>query len=131
MSLLRVRGFYIYDRGHSYTLASLDGDQTQRLQFVKRFDKDDPGKYPGNTSAYSGTTLQIVLRVLLDRVRYLQGQKWCIENALVRVCLMMAIWLLEFRAARRHGIWYLRGLWFASHEPICEKCGHTVCEHYG
>jgi len=128
MSLLRVRGFYIYDRGHSYTLASLDGHATQYLQFVKRFDKDDPTKYPGNTSAYSGTTLQIVLRVVLNRVEYLQRQKWCVENVMVSLCLMSALWLLELRAARRHGLPCWHGLRFAADQPLCEKCGHTTCK---
>ncbi|SHL42376.1 hypothetical protein SAMN05216428_102359 [Nitrosospira sp. Nsp11] len=129
MSVPKDCGFVVHDAGHFYTLGALDGYQTQYLRFVKRFDRDDPSKYPGNKGAYSGTTLQIVLRVLLNRVKYLQGQKWCVENVMIRLCLMLAIWLLEFRAARRHGRGYWHGLDFASHQHLCEQCGHTVCEH--
>lgn len=121
-------GMRVLDKGHDYELGALDGDHAQNLRFVKRCDMTDPSKYPGNKNAYPGTTLQIVLRVLINRVQYLQNQKWCVENVLIRFCLMTAIWLLEFRAARRHSAWYLHGLDFALHEPICERCGHTVCE---
>lgn len=123
------RGYSILDGGHDYGVESFDGEHIQAIRFMKRHDLEDPGKYPGNTNSYPGTTLQVVLRILIDRVEYLQDQKPCVENKLIRLCLMLAIWLLEFRAANRHGKWYLHGLRYASYMPICTKCGHTICDH--
>src|SRR5687768_16784057 len=96
-------GMRVLDKGHEYELGSLDGDYVQRLRFVKRYDPVDPSKFPGNVNSYPGTTLQMVIRALLNRVRYLQGQKWCVENVLITFFLRASVWLLELRAARRHG----------------------------
>jgi hypothetical protein len=119
----------VIDPGHKYLLGSIDGELPQVLQFVKRCDLQDPARFPGNTDAYPGTTLQIVLRALIDRVNYLQGQHGCLENKLLLLCLKLSIWLLEHRAARRHHRAYFKGLQFAASEPLCDECGHTVCEH--
>jgi len=115
----------ILDPGHAYSLLCLDGNETRVLQFVKR---TGPG-YPGNTTTSPGTNLQSVLRACLDRVRYLRGQKDCFENLLITWMLQACLWLLEFRAARRHGAVYRHGLRYAEVTPQCPSCGHTVCEH--
>jgi len=122
-------GIEILDAGHKYSLASLDGEHTQIIQFVKRCDAVKPWRFPGNTNSYPGTTLQIVIRALLDRVAYLQHQIWCPENWLIMKLLQATVWLLEFRAARRHKFGYWHGLKYAAQSPICRECGHTVCEH--
>lgn len=121
------KGFKILDNGHKYELNSLDGNNIQLIQFVKRFDPNNPNKFPGNTNSYSGTTLQMVLRVLIDRVKYLQNQIFCFENVFLIKTLQIAIWLLEFRAARRHSKIFFKSLNFASNSNICVKCGHTIC----
>lgn len=125
----------VVDPGHMYTLPSFDwkdGHQKRQvLTFVKRCDIHNPSRYPGNKGSYPGTTLQMVIRALLDRVQYLQKQKWCIENVMVSFLLMLLLWMLEERAARRHGLMYLHGLHFASYEPVCLKCGHTICRDCG
>ena len=125
-ALLGVR---VLDAGHRYELNSLDGEYPQVLQFVKRHDAENPQRFPGNTSSNPGTTLQMVLRTLLDRVGYLQRQIWCPENWLITKLLQVTIWILEARAARRHGKGYWHGLAYASESPICRECGHTQCEH--
>lgn len=122
--------FLVKDAGHRYDLFAIDGEHKQELRFVKRFDLDRPWKYPGNTSAYPGTTLQGVLRVLLDRFAYLQGQIRSPYNTINIFILRCSLWLLEFRAARRHGRSYWHGIMFASTAPMCPTCGHTVCEHW-
>lgn len=119
----------VVDAGHKYDLLSLDGEHSQRLQFVKRCDPLDPSKFPGNTDAYPGTTVQSVVRALLDRLRYLQRQVWALENVFVIAALRSVLWLMEVRAARRHGRIYLHGVAFAERAALCVKCGHTQCEH--
>ncbi len=111
------------DAGHEYHLRDLDGTGVQRLRFVKRFG----AKFPGNTSSYPGTTLQDVLRCLIARIAYLQKQTFAIENIVILYLLGIALWLLEFRVARRHGIFYCKSLRFALTAPMCEKCHHTLC----
>lgn len=117
----------VIDRGHIYELESLDGGESQRLVFVKRFDPKDPSRFPGNFNAHPGTTLQNVIRALLERMRYLQGQIWCVENFIGIPLLRIALWLLEFRAARRHGRFFTHGLSFAENARMCPRCGHTDC----
>lgn len=119
----------VIDKGHVYSLLSLDGKYYQILRFVKRHDPVRPWRFPGNTNSHPGTTLQSVIRALIERVRYLQGQLWCFENAVILIALRTCLWLLEFRAARRHGGFYFKGLRFAETAPMCPICGHTICKH--
>lgn len=117
----------ILDAGHKYELITLDGSLIQNLIFVKRCDLNNPNKFPGNTNAYPGTTLQSVIRCLIDRVKYLQNQVFSIENIIIINLLKINLWLFEFRAARRHGKFYIKTPNFAAYNKMCEKCGHTVC----
>jgi hypothetical protein len=119
----------ILDNGHKYELATLDGGLPQILTFVKRHSVEEPERFPGNTENYPGTTLQNVIRALLNRIRYLNNQIWCAENLIILLALKLALWLLEFRAARRHGRFYLKSFWYSEHQPMCIKCGHTNCNH--
>lgn len=119
----------IIDKGHAYKLLSLDGEHEQELRFVKRYDPTDFDRYPGNENEYPGTTIQSVLRALLERMRYLQHQVWSGENIVVISCLRVALWFMEFRAARRHGRFYAKSLSYAEFHPMCKTCGHTLCEH--
>lgn len=121
-------GFVVFDQGHRYALFSLDGEHHQELRFVKRFDLGRPWRFPGNFNGYPGTTLQAVIRTLIDRFGYLQGQIWSAENAVIVRLLRLSLWLLEVRAARRHGRMYWHGTRFASTARICVECGHTVCD---
>lgn len=119
-------GYSAIDPSHCYILNSIDGYKLNTLTFVKRIGEN----FPNNTGkGYAGTTLQIVVRVLIDRINYLQKQKWCVENYLIICLLRSVIWLLEFRAARRHGILLIKSPKTVTDTTICSKCGHTVCEH--
>lgn len=113
------------DKGHRYQLVCLDGDETLILQFVKR----QGANYPGNVGEYPGTNLQSVWRACIARLRYLQGQKRCLETGLAIFLLQACNWLLEFRAARRHGVPYWHGLTWAEKSRECQLCGHTFCKH--
>ena len=121
----------IIDPGHKYRLPSLDGPWPQILTFVKRFDPADPSKFPGNTDAYPGTTLQSVIRVLIDRIDYLQNQVPHGNNGVVRMQLVNSLWLLEDRAAERHGYSFDYRPEDMLEMPMCPHCGHVVCKKLG
>lgn len=126
----------VIDPGHEYELDVYDTDRVNdpsavayivdaRLRFVKR---EGPG-YPFNVGHHAGTNCQEVIRVLIDRVQYLQKQIPCDENVVVITKLREALWQFEQRAAERHG----RSLSFAAGQkietlPTCKGCGHVGCE---
>jgi len=128
----------VIDPGHRYVLHELDSAQpdnlgphslTAELRFVKR----EGEGYPGNVGHYCGTTTQEVLRALIDRTQYVDGQIHDDRNDEVLYHLRSAIFYLEARAADRHG----RLEEFNAKIPIqlpvietlptCEKCNHIGC----
>lgn len=117
----------IIDPGHAYALDYLDvpeGDKTgQLLVFVKRIGE----KYPGNTFGHAGTTIQEVLRALIDRIKYVQNQIPCAQNESAVACLRQAMWELETRAAIRHGRFPLQTWFEIELRPTCPKCFHIGC----
>lgn len=116
----------VRDPGHDYVLQSLDGEAPQRLTFVKR---EGPG-FPGNVGSHPGTTTQDVLRALIERAKYVNGQIADPANALVIRNLREAFWHLEERAARRHGRPWTLPIGFEGIEelPGCPRCGHVGCD---
>lgn len=119
----------VLDPGHRYELESLDGELRQVLQFVKRC--DPPEKYPGNTSAYPGATVQEVLRALLDRLVYVNQQRPCAETEACVHLLRTALMLLEVRASRHHGtVFEAMGLREVEGMRPCPSCGHLRCAHF-
>lgn len=121
----------IIDPGHIYKLLTLDGDLEQTLTFVKRCDLDHPERFPGNFNAHPGTTLQSVIRCLIERVDYLQNQIPDRNNEAVRVKLLDCLWLLEERAARRHQYAFDFHPSEMASVPMCPHCGHVVCPELG
>ena len=112
------------DPGHVYELDSLDGVLAQQLTFVKR---QGPG-YPGNVGAHPGTTTQEVLRALIERSEYVNGQISCPETTLAIGLLQTALYLLESRAARRHGRILDESVdTLVSGIDKCVSCGHVGC----
>lgn len=89
----------IIDPGHQYLVEALDNGATQLISFVKREGPD----YSGNFNHYAGTNCQELLRVLIDRVKYLDAQIACAENTKIIELLRTALEQFEIRAARRHG----------------------------
>jgi len=116
----------IIDPGHRYALATLDGVLDQELTFVKR----EGANYPGNVGSHPGTTMQEVLRVLIDRCAYVNAQRPCDENRQVIASLRSALHVLELRAARAHGL-SSASLQSDGIELLdtCVTCGHIVCQH--
>ena len=117
------------DPGHTFELASLDGDGVQILRFVKRVGD----RYPGNEPpAYSGCTTQEVIRALVRRQLYVDGQEHDSANAAVVRCLREALLALEDRAARRRGEAQVLAEETRDVEAIedlltCPACGHVAC----
>jgi hypothetical protein len=113
----------IIDPGHVYDLQNLDGPSTSTLYFVKR---EGPG-YPGNVGHHEGTNMQEVLRALIDRLKYVNGQAPDNRNALSIAHLRTTLWLLEDRAADRHGRELNVDMLGIELLPTCPKCGHLGC----
>lgn len=121
----------VIDPGHRYKLNMLDVGKDRifsdtswhaDLIFVKRC---GPG-YPGNNSSYPGTTLQEVIRSCLDRVWYLQSQIWNWRNCFIIGCLILCLWLLEWRASQRHNR-RRPSMKQAAYGKQCSKCLHVGC----
>lgn len=117
----------VLDPGHQYGLTSLDASydgEYEFLAFVKRVGPE----YPGNTGfPYSGTNIQEVIRALIDRVNYLEGQVPCMENALVIEHLRCAFQWLERRAARRHQRPTPKFTDAPELMSYCSRCHHVGC----
>lgn len=131
-------GMKVIDPGHEYRLDFLDGKGLQctvylsgerhvvrndTLTFVKR----EGEGYPGNVGHHAGTIIQEVLRVLIDRLKYVDNQIPCAETKNAMEDLRSAIIWLERRAAGRHG----REVSFTSEvelQSTCPKCLHIGCE---
>ena len=112
----------VIDEGHLYELAALDGGMDVPLRFVKR----EGAGYPGNVGHYSGTTSQEVLRALINRACYVNGQISCWQTRLSIYLMGFVVWLYEHRAAKRHKR-PIPGLYDAVYGETCEFCGHVTC----
>lgn len=133
----------VIDPGHVYALAFLDGAITSpempklgvllsnTLTFVKR----EGDGYPGNVGHHPGTNLQEVLRALIERVKYLERQVPHPNNPIIIFALRHSLWLLEQRAAERHGRPFTlpaAGVLRIEDStiedaPTCRLCGHIGC----
>jgi hypothetical protein len=82
-------------------------------------------KYPGNEfPPNSGTNCQEVLRVEIDRAKYLYNQKPCDETTMIINLARQQIKLFENRALREKGLSYIS--WPVDIENLipCKICGH-------
>lgn len=85
--------------GHKYELASFEGGPAQTLQFIEKV----PSKEPSAplVTVNDGTTNEEVLKVLIDRLQYLNGKFPCRENAIVITKLEESLMWLNKRTADR------------------------------
>lgn len=120
----------VIEPGHLYLLDVIDGPTwlSRRLRFVKRIGD----KYPGNEGpAYPGATSQEVLRALIERTQYVNGQREHPTNYRVIAHLRSALVELEIRAHRERGdiTTALRVAELTEPElvPTCQRCGHLFC----
>jgi hypothetical protein len=116
----------ILDPGHQYELESYDGEFTQVLQFMKRMGAG----YPGNLNSYPGTNCQEIIRVLINRIRYLDRQISCGEDREMLQLARRMLWLFESRAAKRKGLSLPRTIANIELRPTCPQCGHILCHHF-
>lgn len=121
----------VFDPGHTYFLDVLDGRSRadSALQFVKRIGAQYPGNEP---PAYAGTTMQEVLRALIDRAGYVNRQIPCVETEAAIGHLKGALLLLEIRAKRVNGKCLdAADLGEIIDGATCRSCGHVKCTQHG
>ena len=90
---------HIITTGHKYELASFEGGPAQSLQFIEKVPTAEGSKELRTVN--DGTTNEEVLRVLIDRLNYLQGKFPCRENAIVITKLKESLLWLNHRTAQR------------------------------
>ncbi len=115
--------------GHFYLVKCYDGEIVQPIQFMKRVGES----YPGNEgSPHPGTNCQEVIRVLINRVKYLDKQIKSKHNLNILHHLRESLVAFEIRAAERHNLTLPLEYSLSSEPediPVCDKCGHIVCPH--
>lgn len=91
--------------------------------------KREGSGYPGNVGHRQGTNCQEVMRVLIDRIKYLDQQIPCGENKGIIRNLQTCIALLELRAAKRHQVHLDRRVDPEGVEQQVTRlvCGHIFC----
>lgn len=130
-----MAGVKVKEPGHLYQLDVLDAPTPLRrlagvhLRFVKRVGD----KYPGNIGPpYAGVTTQEVLRALIERTKYVNGQRDDPANYHVLRDLRSALVELEIRAHRERGDQAtgtrIAALCEPEMEPTCQTCGHVFCQ---
>jgi len=91
----------ILREGHKYIMDNFEDDTTNHvIQFIEK----DPveGSVGGVLeTVHNGTTNEEVLRVLINRMQYLQSKFPCRENAIVITNLEESLMWLEKRTADR------------------------------
>ena len=85
--------------GHKYELASFEGGTPQALQFIEKVTTAEGSKELRTVN--DGTTNEEVLKVLIDRLQYLNGKFPCRENAIVITKLEESLMWLNKRTSDR------------------------------
>lgn len=114
----------VIDPGHEYQLDGVGGYPPQHIVFVKNEGK----KYPGNVGFHGGVITQELLRVCIDRTKYLNDQGSCMETELALSAMRQALAWYEVRAARCRGT-YIEGDHASALDAaeVCPTCGHNQC----
>jgi hypothetical protein len=91
----------ILREGHKYELESFEGDEPQEINFIEKTLGINT-KGSSELFTYSnGTTNEEMLKVLIDRMQYLNKKCACRENSIVITKLEEALMWLEKRTAGR------------------------------
>jgi len=91
----------VLTEGHKYIMDNFEHDDTQHvIQFIEKVPVEGSAGGVLET-VHNGTTNEEVLRVLIDRMQYLQGKFPCRENAIVITNLEESLMWLEKRTADR------------------------------
>lgn len=94
----------VLDPGHLYIPQILDSEgldyTPDPIQFVKRIGE----RYPGNTNSQPGTITQELLRICIDRTKFVDSQITYSLNQYALDSMRDAIYFFEQRAAGVHSI---------------------------
>lgn len=114
----------VIDPGHEYLLEGVGDAALQRVIFVK----NEGAKYPGNVGFHAGILTQELLRVCIDRTKYLNAQGSCMETEHALAAMRQALAWYEVRAARCRGS-HIDSLHSGALDaaPVCAICGHNQC----
>lgn len=120
----------VIDQGHQYVVDTYDAVGRTRRQIIKFFKREGPA-FPGNTGRHPGTNCQELIRVLIDRVDYLNKQEPSEYNKNILACMRSSLVSFEFRAAERHKLGkFMEKFWQAKKNieelPTCSICGHII-----
>lgn len=115
----------VIDPGHHY---QLDGVGHQLFIQDVTFVKNEGDKYPGNVGHHGGVLTQELLRVCIDRTKYLNDQGSCLETEMALAAMRQALAWYEVRAARCRGT-HIEGAHIDAldNAPVCATCGHNQC----
>ncbi len=89
----------IITTGHKYELDSFEGGTAQTLQFIEKVPASEGSKEL--LTINDGTTNEEVLKILIDRLQYLNGKFPCRENAIVITKLEESLMWLNKRTSDR------------------------------
>lgn len=113
----------IIEPGHIYDVENVDGPGTQRITFVRRRSHD--GRLLRDASRHAGILCQELLRVVIDRTRYLNDEDPCHEDVEIINALRGALRSFEARAARRT----IEKMPMPELADACPICHHLLCDH--
>ncbi len=121
----------VLDPGHVYELDNLDDPDGEVPRVLLYFVKREGERYPGNVGHHAGTTTQEVMRALIHRLEYVEGQRPHPANERVIQRLRDSIFDLEVRATElsrdqrrmRHCTPHL-----IEESRVCVTCGHVCCD---
>lgn len=120
----------VIEPGHVYIAEGIGGKKGEFANSCEiTFVKNRGEKYPGNEGdPHPGIQSQELMRILIDRTLYLNGQGPCMETELALGNLRSALALFELRAARCRGDKIeLEHADQLEKMPTCEICGHNFC----
>lgn len=113
----------VVEPGHIYEVANADGDDEQRIVFVRRRDSDAE-RLPDD-QGHEGILSQELLRVLINRTLYLNDEDPCTEDVEIVHKLRDCLKAYESRAARRS----IEKLSMPERTDGCDICHHLLCFH--
>lgn len=113
----------VVEEGHVYEVHNVDGDGTQRIEFVRR--RDGEARLLSLEHRSEGILSQELIRVLINRTLYLNAEAPCNENVVILDALRTALRAYESRAARRT----IEKQPMPERSPVCPICHHMLCDH--
>lgn len=111
--------------GHEYLAEGSSDAEPQRIKFILNCGV----KYPGNQGEpHRGILCQELMRILIDRMSYLNDQGSCAETEHALSAVRQALGWMEVRAARCRGDTIdLPHATSLEYSPTCAVCGHNHC----